>query len=106
MAIKKQIYSEVELEWAENQLLSWKAYVDANPLVSLKDRMDFKETKTGGVIKTVIANIETQGKFIQETMKNYLSLLKEVEIMREKEEKKQTNVRGSQELNPFESGEI
>ena len=36
----------------------------------------------------VIASIEAQGKFVQETMKNYLQLLKEVDAMREKEESK------------------
>jgi hypothetical protein len=86
---KSKTFVDVELDWAEKQLEQWKEYVDKHPLASLVDRMDYKETKNGGLVKTVIANIETQGKFIQETMKNYLTLLKEVDAMREKEQAKQ-----------------
>ncbi len=101
---KKTAYTEIELQWAEDRLKEWKEYVDANPLHELKDRIHWKETKSGGAIPMVTASIEAQGKFIQETMKNYLSLLKEVELMREKEEQKTKNVRGQQALTPFESG--
>ena len=45
----------------------------------------------------VIASIEAQGKFIQETMKNYLALLEVVDKLREKEESK-VEVRGGVEL--------
>lgn len=78
----------MELEWAEEQLQSWRAYVDANPLHELKDRVEMKPTARGGMMPMVIASIEQQGKFIQDTMKNYLALLKEVDLMREKEETK------------------
>ena len=46
----------------------------------------------------VIASIESQGKFVQETMKIYLTLLKEVDVMREKQEAKKVETRGGQEL--------
>ena len=36
MAIKKTTFINAELEWAEEQLHSWKSYVDANPLHQLK----------------------------------------------------------------------
>ncbi len=85
---KKTGYSDVELEWAEQQLSSWKAYVDAHPLHTLTDRIEWKPTAKGGTMPMVIASIEQQGKFIQETMKNYLALLKEVDVMREAESKK------------------
>jgi hypothetical protein len=45
----------------------------------------------------VIASIEAQGKFIQETMKNYLALLEVVDKLREKEEAK-VEVRGGSSL--------
>jgi hypothetical protein len=95
--IKKTTYINTELEWAEQQLTSWKAYVDANPLHELKDRVEWKPTSKGGMIPMVIASIEAQGKFIQETMKNYLALLEVVEKLREKEEAK-VEVRGNGEL--------
>jgi hypothetical protein len=96
-ALKKTTYINTELEWAEQQLSSWKAYVDANPMHELKDRIEWKPTAKGGMLPMVIASIEAQGKFIQETMKNYLALLEVVDKLREKEEAK-VEVRGKGEL--------
>ena len=98
MAVKKNTYINTELDWAEQQLSSWKEYVDANPLHTLEDRIKWKETKAGGAMPMVIASIEAQGKFVQETMKNYLALLKEVDVMREKQEAKKVETRGGAEL--------
>lgn len=93
----KTTYVNAELDWAEQQLASWKAYVDANPMHQLKDRIEWKPTSKGGVMPMVVASIEAQGKFIQETMKNYLALLEVVDKLREKEEAK-VEVRGNGEL--------
>ena len=97
-AIKKTTYINTELEWAEEQLKSWRQYVDANPMHELKDRIEWKPTAKGGMLPMVIASIESQGKFIQETMKNYLALLEQVEKLREKEEAKVVPIRGGGEL--------
>lgn len=97
MAVKKDVYINTELDWAEQQLSSWKAYVDAHPLHELTDRIEWKPTSKGGLIPMVIASIEAQGKFIQETMKNYLSLLEVVNNLREKEQSK-IETRGKAEL--------
>jgi len=92
---KKSNYINAELDWAEEQLASWKAYIDANPMHEIKDRQAWKETKTGGSMPVVIATIEAQGKYIQETMKNYLALLDVVNKLREAEEDKKKTARGS-----------
>lgn len=97
MAVKKTTYINTELEWAESQLITWRAYVDANPLHTLKDRIEWKPTAKGGMLPMVIASIEAQGKFIQETMKNYLALLEVVDKLREKEEAKQ-EARGGKDI--------
>jgi hypothetical protein len=94
MALKKTTYINTELIWAEEQLKSWRQYVDANPMHELKDRIEWKPTGKGGLLPMVIASIEAQGKFIQETMKNYLALLEVVDKLREKEESKK-EARGS-----------
>ena len=94
MATKKTTFINTELSWAEEQLHSWKAYDDANPLHELKDRIEWKPTAKGGMLPMVIASIEAQGKFIQETMKNYLSLLEVVDKLRTQEEAKK-EARGS-----------
>jgi hypothetical protein len=98
MAVKKNTYINTELDWAEQQLSSWKEYVDANPLHLLKDRIEWKPTAKGGMLPMVIASIESQGKFVQETMKNYLALLEQVDKLREKEEAKAVPVRGDVQL--------
>jgi hypothetical protein len=102
MAVKKSFVTE-DLDWAETQLKSWKEYVDAHPFNSLTDRIEWKSTKTGGMMPMVIASIEAQGKFIQETMKNYLGLLEVVDRLREKEEVKK-QIRGDEDLSPMEGG--
>ena len=96
MAVKKS-YINTELNWAEENLASWKSYIDAHPLHTLVDRIEWKPTAKGGLLPMVIASIESQGKFIQETMKNYLSLLEVVDNLRSKEEAK-IEVRGKVEL--------
>lgn len=106
MAAKKQTFIDIELAWAESQLATWKAYVDKNPIDELEDRKDWKELKDGRMMPVVIASIEQQIKSIQDTMKNYLSLLAQVDAMRKQEETKKISVRGDQELSPMESGEI
>lgn len=94
---KKNNYITAELDWSETQLQSWREYVDANPIHLLKDRIEWKPTANGGTMPMVIASIEQQGKFIQETMKNYLALLEVVDKLREKEEAK-IETRGKQSL--------
>ncbi len=106
MATRKSNYIDVDLDWAEAQLASWKAYIDAHPIDKLTHDIEWKSTKAGGSMPMVIASIQQQGKFIQETMRNYLTLLKEVDLMREREDLKKSTPRGSQALSPIEEGSI
>jgi hypothetical protein len=106
MAVAKKLFVGAELEWAEKQLCEWKDYVDAHPLISLQDRVGQKTTAKGGMIPYVISSIEQQGKFLQETMKMYLNLLKEVDLMRSLEEEKKIKARGVESLSPMEDGSI
>ena len=98
MEVKKETYISAELSWAETQLKSWRAYVDKNSFEDLKDRIEWKPTARGGVMPMVIASIEAQGKFLQETMKNYLALLDVVNDLREKQHNRKIEVRGKAEL--------
>lgn len=97
MATKKNNYITAELDFAEDQLATWKQYVLDHPVDQLKDRIEWKQTGRGGVMPMVIASIEQQGKFLQETMKNYLALLEVVNNLREKEEAK-VEARGGKEI--------
>ena len=96
-AAKKSVYISTELDWAEQQLLTWRGYINANPFEALKDRIEWKPTAKGGAMPMVVASIEQQGKFIQDTMKNYLSLLEVVNNLREKDEAKK-EARGKTEV--------
>jgi hypothetical protein len=98
MATKKQSYISAELEWAEQRLTEWRAYIDNNPINGLKDRIEWKPTAKGGTMPMVIASQESQIKSLRDTMKEYLALLEVVDRLREKEEQK-AEARGSQEIN-------
>lgn len=106
MAVKKDTYVGAELEWAEKKLQEWQEYVDAHPLGTLQDRVGIKITSNGGQVPYVISNIEQQGKFLQDTIKNYLSLTKEVDNMRKLDEEKKIKARGVEQLSPNEEGLI
>lgn len=94
MAKRVNTYIKAELDWAESKLQEWQEYIDANPIHELEDRTENEYGKGETVKVKVIATIETQGKYIQEMMKNYLSLLSVVDGLREKEEAKK-QARGS-----------
>lgn len=96
MAVKKEVFINAELDWAEEQLRSWRAYVDKNPFEELTDRIEERATLKG-TTSVVVATIEQQGKFLQETIKNYLALLEVVNNLREKQNAK-IEVRGKAEL--------
>jgi hypothetical protein len=106
MAVAKKTFIGAELDWAEKQLKEWQEYVDSKPLATLTDRVGTKITANGGQIPYVISSIEQQGKFLQETTKMYLALLKEVDIMRSVEEEKKIKARGVENLSPLEDGSL
>lgn len=96
MAKKNSSFIHAELDWAEKKLHEWQTYIDNHPIHELVDRIEWEETRSGTKAK-VIATVEQQGKYIQDMMKNYLSLLSEVDNMREKEEQKK-EARGRAEV--------
>lgn len=106
MSTKKNSYISAELDFAEAQLSTWKAYIEANPLDKLEDRWGKKEMPRGGYTMVVVADVEKQITSIRNTMKEYLQLLEIVDKLREKEEAKKLSVRGDQELTPFEQGDM
>ena len=106
MAVAKKTFIGAELDWAEKQLKEWQEYVDSKPLATLQDRIGTKLTANGGQIPYVISSIEQQGKFLQDTTKMYLALLKEVDIMRTIEEDKKIKARGVENLSPLEDGTV
>lgn len=97
MATKNKFIT-VELDFAEKQLETWKAYVEKTPFEKLTDRVVWKETKNGGAMPMVAATIESQQKNLRDTMKDYLSLLEIVDRLRQAEAKKSIETRGGIEI--------
>ena len=98
MAIKKNTYISVDLEWAESKLQEWKDYIDANPFHQLKDRIEWKPTSKGGMLPMVIATIESQIKCVRDTMKEYLAMLEVVDKLRAVEEREKRIQRGGKDI--------
>ena len=98
MATKKVTYIGDDLDWAEERLQSLKAYIDANPLDKLKDRIEWKPTSKGGAMPMVVASIEQQIKCVRDTLKDYLQMLPEINRLREVEEKKAEIARGGADV--------
>jgi len=83
MAEKKKIYISAELDWAEQKLQEWKAYIDNNPISELQDRIEWKPTSKGGMMPMVVASIEAQIKSLRDTLKEYFALLEVVNRLRQ-----------------------
>lgn len=97
MAVKKQLYTEYELEFLETKAGELKRYIESKPFDSLVDRMSYKETKNGGVIPMVVATIEAQRKDLTSALKEYAEIIQVIDKMRADEEKKK-EARGGQSV--------
>jgi len=103
---KKLNYIEFELDWLEGKAEELRSYCDSHPITSLTDRIQFKETRNGGVMPMVVSTIETQIKAIRDTLQDYIKIIEAIEKLREKEASKKMITRGDQELSPLETGEV
>lgn len=98
MAVSKNKYSHVKLEWAKKQMETWMGYVDANPFDKMEDRTKFRPTKGGGMVLEVVATIEAQQKSVRDTIKDYLLLLEVVKKLEKEEEEAEVKARGGQDI--------
>jgi len=99
MATKPNNYITAELNFAEQQLESWKEYIESNPINKVEDRWGKKEMPKGGYAWVVTASAEQQIKCIQDTLTKYLQLLDVVNNLREKDEAKK-EARGTATVPP------
>lgn len=86
-ANKKGSYVSLEIEWLEMKIKQLQAAVDNYDLENLEDRMDYKETKNGGFMRTIIASKEDQMKavaFIMEKLPKMMQALKELRMEEDK----------------------
>lgn len=95
-AAKKDTYGEYEIKFLELKLKQLEAYIEANPLDELEDRMGTRESKYGPV-EYCIANKEAQRKDLTQAMKDYADIAQTVMKMREIEAAK-IETRGNAQL--------
>lgn len=97
-AVKKK-YAEFESEFLERKLEELKEYMENRPLDLLKDRVEWKQTRNGGMMPMVIATIEAQRKDLAAAMKDYaeISLLVK-ELRRDADQIQQAEARGSSNI--------
>ncbi len=96
MAIAKNKFESVELDWAEEQLKTWQAFINANPFDKMEDRTKFRPTKGGGTILEVVATIEAQQRSMRDTMKDYLLLFEVVKRLRKAADESPSTGRGGE----------
>lgn len=100
MAVAKNKFDSVDLDWAEKQLKDWRAYADAHPFETMEDRTKLRPTKGGGTVLEVVSTIESQQKNIRDTMKDYLLLFEVVKRLRKDTENVDQLGRGGEVIPP------
>ena len=94
---KKHLLITEELEWYEIKIQQIKQYIESINLGELTDRMDYKETKNGGMMRTVVATREQQAKSFMEQMEKLPKLLDALDNLRNKYAEKEMLTRGDVE---------
>jgi len=96
---KKNIYITAELEFAEQQLASWKNWLISNPYETIVDRKEMQmNKKTGGSFMTTVQTKEAIQKAHRDTLKEYLAMAEVVERLRAADEIKKKSVKGGMEI--------
>lgn len=93
----KHLLITPELEWYETKINQIRQYIESINLGELTDRMDYKETKNGGMMRTVVATREQQAKSFMEQMEKLPKLLSALDDLRNKYAEKEMLTRGDVE---------
>ncbi len=99
MAVKKSSYISIELQFAEEQLASWKQWLQDNPYNDIGDRKEVQlNKKTGGSFLTTVQTKEAIQKAHRDTLKEYLAMCEVLDKLRAVEETKKKAARGLAEV--------
>lgn len=103
MARKANSYIEEDLDWLQTRVQEIKMKIEQNPYNDIEDR---KVMLMGpkGMYEKVVATAEQQEKAQREAYKDCILLLEAIDKLREREEEKKKEIRGGQDLTPFEKG--
>lgn len=96
---KKNSYVTVELQFAEEQLASWKQWLQDNSYNDIGDRKEVQlNKKTGGSFLTTVQTKEAIQKAHRDTLKEYLAMCEVLDRLRAVDEEKKKNVKGDGDI--------
>lgn len=99
MAIKKNSYITAELLFAEEQLASWKKWLQENPYNDIGDRKEVQlNKKTGGSFLTTVQTKEAIQKAHRDTLKEFLAMSEVLNRLRAADDFKQQEAKGGKEI--------
>lgn len=98
-ATKKNSYTTVELSFAEEQLASWKKWLQDNPYNDIVDRKEVQlNKKTGGSFLTTVQTKEAIQKAHRDTLKEYLAMCEVLDKLRAADEHKKKEMKGGHDV--------
>lgn len=99
MAVSKNKYTTMNLEFAELQLSSYKNWLEANPYDKIDDRKELQlNKKTGGSFMTTVQTKEVIQKAHREATKDYLLLCEILEKLRAADAQQKKLARGGKDI--------
>lgn len=99
MAVSKNKYIGMDLEFAELQIESYKNWLTSNPYDQIDDRKEMQlNKKTGGSFMTTVQTKEAIQKAHREATKDYLLLCDILEKLRAADDHKKKVARGGKDI--------
>lgn len=106
MGKKLELYTKVEHEWLEQKASQLKAYIDANPLEDIDDRIETVTSSKGIPAIKVIAKKEESLKSWINALKEFAGLLLTLEALREKKAEVELEIRKGSTINGIMSTQL
>lgn len=95
----KQIsYILEELDWLETKIKDMRAFVDNRPFEKLTDRTEVVMSAKGTPVIKITATIEAQVRELRATLKDFISMLADVNRLRQERAETQIEIRGGGEI--------
>lgn len=99
MAVSKNKYTGMDLDFAELQIESYKNWLTANPYDKIDDRKEMQlNKKTGGSFMTTVQTKEAIQKAHREATKDFLLLSEILEKLRAVDDQKKKVARGGKDV--------
>ena len=95
----KNQYTLADLDWLEATLKQLKGYVDNSQFDKLEDRLETVMSAKGTPVIKIIATKEAQIKALTIALREYITMLAEVDRLREEKATRDIQIRGGGEIN-------